>query len=217
MGSPRWEVGWGDDEGPVHWVTLARPFAVGVYEVTFREWEACVSGGGCGGRRPGDRGWGRGKRPVINVSWGDAQAYVAWLSRKAGEEYRLLSESEWEYVARAGTPGPYHFGSRISPSRANYGRNKGKTVPVGSYPANDFGLYDVHGNVQEWVEDCWNRGYRGAPTDGSAWESGDCFRRVTRGGSWNGEPRDVRSASRDRPLRLRVSDAGFRVARTLTP
>ena len=218
MGSPGSEEGRDDDEGPVHRVRFARPFAVGVYEVTFAEWDACLSGGGCGGHRPGDEGWGRGKRPVINVSWKDARAYVAWLSGKTGAEYRLLSESEWEYVARAGTTGRYHFGSRISPSQANYAGKKLKTVPVGSYPANDFGLHDVHGNVVEWVEDCWNKSYRGAPTDGSAWESGNCGRRVLRGGSWVSEPRNLRSADRSRSFSgFRYVSDGFRVARTLTP
>ena len=218
MGSPESEEGRGDSEGPVHEVTMARPFAVGVYEVTFGEWDACVSDGGCGGYRPGDDGWGRGVRPVINVSWVDAQGYVRWLSRKTGEEYRLLSESEWEYVARAETTGPYHFGSSLSPSQANYGWNRGGTVPVGSYSANGFGLHDVHGNVFEWVEDCWNGSYRGAPVDGSAWESGDCSRRVLRGGSRGGQPRSLRSAYRGwYSTGIRYNDAGFRVARTLTP
>ena len=214
MGSPEGEEGRYDNEGPVHRVTFERPFAVGVYEVTFAEWEACVSGGGCGGHRPVDAGWGRGNRPVMNVSWDDAQAYVEWLSGKTGEAYRLLSESEWEYVARAGT---YHFGSSLSPSQANYAESGNrKTVPVGSYSANGFGLHDVHGNVWEWVEDCWNESYRGAPSDGSAWESGDCERRVLRGGSWPSEPRNLRSANRHRfTTGYWHYYAGFRVARTL--
>ena len=219
MGSPESEEGRGDSEGPVHEVTMARPFAVGVYEVTFAEWDACVSDGGCGGYRPGDDGWGRGVRPVINVSWVDAQGYVRWLSRKTGEAYRLLSESEWEYVARAETTGPYHFGSSLSPSQANYGANRGGTVPVGSYSANGFGLHDVHGNVWEWVEDCWNnRYYGGVPADGSAWVSGDCGRRVLRGGSWGNDPGSLRSAGRIRSTTgFRFYRFGFRVARTLTP
>ena len=123
MGSRESEEGWRSNEGPVHRVTIAEPFAVGVYEVTFDEWDACVRDGGCGGYRPGDKGWGRWRRPVINVSWRDAQGYVRWLSREAGEEYRLLSESEWEYVARAGTGTPFHFGRTISTSQANYNGN----------------------------------------------------------------------------------------------
>ena len=230
MGSPSSEEGRHDSEGPVHRVRIAQPFAVGVYEVTFAEWDACVRDGGCGGYRPDDEGWGRGRRPVINVSWEDAQSYVGWLSRKTGEKYRLLSESEWEYVARAGTTGAFHFGATISTSRANYdgrytyssgrkGGYRGRTVPVGSFPANGFGLHDVHGNVREWVEDCWHADYRGAPSDMSAWtRRGDCGRRVLRGGSWNDLPRILRSALRSRnSTGDRFINLGFRVARTLTP
>ena len=229
MGSPSEESGRDDDEGPVHQVTIARPFAVGVYEVTFDEWEACRSGGGCGGYRlirDGDRdeGWGRGRRPVIDMSWDGAQAYVEWLSRKTGAEYRLLSEAEWEYVARAGTTTEYWWGDEIGRNRANCSRGCGsrwdgkQTAPVGSFSANPFGLHDVHGNVWEWVEDCWNGSYHGASTDGSAWKSGDCGRRVLRGGSWSFRPRVLRSAARYRlATGVRVSDVGFRVARTLTP
>ena len=171
MGSPPSEEGRGDDEGPVHRVTISEPFAVGVYEVTFEEWDACVSGGGCGGYRP--EGWGRSSRPVINVSWDDAQAYVAWLSGKTGEAYRLLSESEWEYAARAGTTTRYHWGDDVGRNRANCvddycGDSWEFTAPVGSFGANGFGLHDILGNVREWVEDCWNGSYAGAPSDGSA-------------------------------------------------
>ena len=219
-----------DDERPVHQVTISEPFAVGKYEVTFSEWDACVAAGGCGGYRPNDRGWGRGNRPVINVSWEDANAFVRWLSSETGKQYRLLSESEWEYVARAGTTGPFHFGSTISTDQANYngdytygngreGVYRKKTVPVGSFPSNKFGLHDVHGNVWEWVEDCWHSDYRGAPTDGSAWTSGgDCDRRVLRGGSWNSVPGYLRAAVRFRNgTGDRDNNDGFRVARTLTP
>ena len=222
MGSP--EAGRYDDEGPVHRVTIARPFAVGVYEVTFGEWDACVAGGGCGGHRLDDWGWGRGRRPVIYVSWEDAQAYVRWLSGKTGKAYRLLSESEWEYVARAGTTTRYWWGDGIGRNRANCdgcgSRWDGKkTAPVGSFSANGFGLHDVHGNVWEWVEDCWNDSYHGAPTDGSAWTSRIfCIGRVLRGGSWGVSPRYLRSANRYwDPSGLRSYNAGFRVARTLTP
>ena len=227
MGSPSREAGRYADEGPVHEVTIARPFAVGVYEVTFEEWDACRRGGGCT-HNPDDRGWGRGSRPVINVSWEDAQAYVRWLSRETGKRYRLLSESEWEYVARAGTTGPFHFGSTISTEQANYdgnythgsgrkGEYRRKTVPVGEFPPNAFGLHDVHGNVWEWVEDCWHASYDGAPSDGSAWTSGgDCSRRVLRGGSWDDVPQNLRSANRVRNTTgVRSDYIGFRVARTL--
>ena len=216
MGSPPSEGERGDDEGPVHRVTIVRAFAVGVYEVTFAEWDACVSGGGCGGYRPADEGWGRSRRPVINVSWEDTEGYVEWLSRKTGQTYRLLSESEWEYAARAGTTGRYHWGNRITPARANYGQNKGRTVEVGSYSPNGFGLYDMHGNVWEWVADCYSESYEGAPSDGSVWEAGDCSKSVLRGGSWDGRPRYLRSALRNWfTTGGRGDSAGFRVARTL--
>ena len=229
MGSPASEEARDGDEGPMHQVTIAQPFAVGKYEVTFAEWEACVTGGGCNGYRPGDNGWGRGRRPVINVSWEDVQAYVRWLSEQTGEVYRLLSEAEWEYVARAGTTTPFHTGTTISTEQANYdgnfaygsGRNgeyRGKTVPVGRFPANAFGLYDVHGNVWEWTQDCWNKSYAGAPSNGGAWERGACSRRVRRGGSWSNDPRLLRSATRyGNTAGNRINLNGVRLARTLTP
>ena len=191
MGSPSSEKGRYDGEGPQHRVTIPEPFAVGKYEVTFAEWDACVAAGGCYGHRLYDPGWGRGQRPVIVVSWEDAKAYVGWLSRKTGERYRLLSEAEWEYAARAGTRTRYHWGHSIGRNQANCDGcgsrwDDEKTAPVGSFPANGFGLHDVHGNVWEWVEDCWHGSYAGAPTDGRAWATGgDCERRVLRGGSWN--------------------------------
>ena len=227
MGSPSHEENRSDDEGPVHRVTIAQPFAVGVYEVTVGEWDACVSGGGCNGYRPDDAGWGRGRRPVINVSWDDAQAYVRWLSRQTGQSYRLLSEAEWEYVARAGTTTPFHFGRTISPAQANYdgnytygggrqGQYRERTVPVGSFRPNAFGLYDVHGNVWEWVQDCWNGSYAGAPSDGRVWETGDCRRRVLRGGSSDNNARNLRSAYRYRNTAdNRNNDNGFRITRSL--
>ena len=225
MGSPPSEEGRYDwEEGPVHRVSIPSVFAVGVYEVTFEEWDACVSAGGCGGYRPGDRGWGRGQRPVINVSWDDARAYVDWLSGETGEAYRLLSEAEWEYVARAGTRTRYHWGDAIGRNRANCDGcgsrwDGGKsTSPVGSFGANAFGLHDVHGNVFEWVEDCYYDSYAGAPRDGSAWKGGDCSFRVLRGGSWSYVPRDLRAASRFwYDSGDRNHNVGFRVARTFTP
>ncbi len=206
----------------VHRVVIGEPFAVGMYEVTFDEWEACVRGGGCNGYRPDDEGWGRGRRPVVNVDWGDAKAYVEWLSRETGKEYRLLSESEWEYVARGGSRTRYHWGDSIRQNRANCNGcgsrwDNERTAPVGSFGANGFGLYDVHGNVWEWVEDCWNDDYVGAPSDGSAWESGQCRRRVLRGGSWSYIPWLLRSANRNwLASGIRFNNVGFRVARTLT-
>ena len=227
MGSPWSEADRNDNEGPVRRVRIGYAFAVGKYEVTFAEWDACVSEGGCGGRRPSDVGWGRGKRPVINVSWEDAKGYVDWLSRKTGKEYRLLSESEWEYAARAGTAGPFHTGGTISTDQANYDGNyiygggvegvyRRKTVPVGSFGSNGFGLHDMHGNVSEWVEDCWKGSYAGAPSDGSARKSGNCSSQVLRGGSWSNDPGNLRSANRFRnSTGLRYGSDGFRVTRTL--
>ena len=224
MGSPSHEQDRTIREGPVHEVRIGAPFAAGVYEVTFTEWDACAASGGCGGHRPEDAGWGRGRRPAIHVGWDPAQSYVLWLSEKTGKRYRLLSESEWEYVARAGTRTPFHMGSTISTDQANYDGAKGqgayrrKTVPVGSFAANAWGLHDVHGNVWEWVQDCWNNSYAGAPSDGSARESRNCSLRVLRGGSWRGTPKLLRSANRSGfPSAARNNDVGFRVARTLKP
>ena len=224
MGSPDDEAGRYVDEGPRHEVRIGKKFAVGKYEVTFGEWDACVAGGGCGGYRPGDRGWGRGDRPVVNVSWEDAKGYVEWLAGKTGKGYRLLSESEWEYGARGGARTGYSWGGEIGVNRANCDGcgsrwdNK-STGPVGSFGANGYGLHDMHGNVWEWVEDCWHGDYEGAPRDGRAWTTGsDCSARVLRGGSWNYEPRYLRSALRFRiTAGIRYDYLGFRVARTLTP
>jgi len=222
-GSPPNEEGRYDDEGPQHPVRIERPFAVGVYEVTFDEWDACERDFGCS-KFVNDGGWGRGSQPLINVSWNDAQEYVAWLSGKTGAAYRLLSESEWEYAARAGTTTRFHFGSTIATSQANYsgigsgGISRDRTVPVGQFPANGFGLHDVHGNVDEWVQDCYHGSYDGAPRDGSAWESGGCPKRVLRGGCWNYSSRIVRSANRyGLEPDYRYHNLGFRVAQTLTP
>ena len=229
MGSPSGEKGRISTEGPVHRVTIQEPLAVGRYEVTFDEWDVCVRNGGCGGYRPHDRGWGRGSRPVIRVSWNDANSYVRWLSRETGEAYRLLSESEWEYAARAGTRTPFHTGPTISPDQANHngshsygsggrGLYRQRTMPAGSFSPNGFGLHDAHGNVREWVADCWHSNYAGAPSDGSAWMTGgDCHQRVVRGGSWWNTPDLLRSAHRGKyNVKIQSSDFfGFRVARTL--
>ncbi len=218
-------VGCWDDEFPVHTVTIPAPLAVGKYEVTFSEWDACVESGGCR-HVPLDWGWGRGNRPVINVSWEDTQEYVAWLSAQTGFEYRLLTESEWEYAARAGTRTAYSWGNEIGDNRANCGGcgsrwDDDRTAPVGSFGANRFGLHDMHGNASEWVEDCWNDNYVGAPSDGSARERSDCPYRVRRSGSKSHSPTGVRSASRTyNTPDDRTADEGtfgFRVARTLTP
>jgi formylglycine-generating enzyme required for sulfatase activity len=223
MGSPPAEQG----AETQHRVTIAAPFAVSKFEITFDEWDACVAGGGCGGYRPADEGWGRGNRPVMNTSWGDAKAYVAWLSRKTGQPYRLLSEAEWEYAARAGTTTMFSHGETISPTAANYDGstdgsgpsdvNRQSTLPVGSFSANAFGLYDMNGNVSEWVEDCWHDDYAaGAPTDGSAWLEGNCNGRVVRGGSWEDSQTELRSAARtggDKEDRFYTD--GLRIARSL--
>ena len=227
MGSPASEEFRGEEEGPQHSVTIGAPFAVGVYEVTFAEWDACVRAGGCG-YTPADHRWGRGRRPVINVSWQDAQAYVSWLSGQTGQRYRLLSEAEWEYAARAGTVTSRYWGESVSDQcRYANGANgsndsplchdgHGNTAPVGSLAPNAFGLYDVLGNVSEWTQDCWNDSYSGAPTDGRARESGDCGRRALRGGSWDINPWFLRSANRFRNTPAsRAIYYGFRVARTL--
>ena len=218
MGSPPSEKDRDYDEGPVHRVAFAAPFAVGVHEVTFAEWYACVSAGGCGDLP--DRAGYPGSRPVIAVSWDDAQSYVGWLSRATGEDYRLLSESEWEYVARAGTSTRYWWGNDIGRDRAHCCASvwSDVPVPVGSFAANAFGLHDVHGNVWEWTQDCWNRGYDGAPGDGTAWERGKCSRRVVRGGSWFNYPFRLRSAYRYWfGVEAQKYNLGFRVARTFVP
>ncbi len=225
MGSPARERG-PSDERPLHRGRIDYRFAVGVYEVTFAEWYACLDAGGCGNHLPDipDDSWDRENRPVIHVSWNDAQSYVRWLSARTGQSYRLLSESEWEYVARAGTETAYSWGDSIGVNRANcrgcgsQWDGKEQTAPVGSFAANAWGVYDMHGNAEEWVQDCWEGDYNDAPTDGSAWEYEDCIFRVMRGGSWVGDPGDLRSASRDfgsPDFRNPYSGSyGFRVARS---
>lgn len=217
MGSPEGEVGRNPDEGLQHRVTIAEPFAVGVYEVTFDQWDACVADGGCDGHRPSDNGWGRGQRPVVDVSWHHAQSFVDWLSSGTGHGYRLPSEAEWEYSARAGSDERYWTGDEIKPEYANFNGNVGRTIEVGSLRRpNAFGLHDVHGNVWEWVEDCWNDSYAGAPGNGTARRMGECNWRVLRGGSWHNGPGSVRSASRNGASPDdRFYSYGFRVARAL--
>ena len=263
MGS---EKGW--DAYPAHMVTIPQPLAVGRYEVTFSEWNSCVAEGGCQGYRPKDGGFGRGNRPVINVSWTDAQNYIHWLSMKTGKPYRLLSEAEWEYAARGGTQTSYFWGdsekrevvctyanvrpcSKVVPgrravveqktgsagtnthtekvSREEVGsRQKGTmrrkgTLPVGSLRPNAFGLYDMIGNVWELTADCWNRNYDGAPTDGRAWQQGDCQGHVIRGGSWKDDSKGVindftsfiRKLAWDN-ISWRENFIGFRVVRSLS-
>ena len=198
-------------------------FALGRYEVLFEEYDRFVAA--TGRESPDDRGWGRGGRPVINVSWEDATAYAEWLSAETGERYRLPSESEWEYAARAGTTTAYSWGSDVGQNRANcngcggWWDDESQTAPAGSFAANGWGLHDIHGNVYEWVEDCWHDSYARAPADGSAWtRGGNCGQRVVRGGTWLSGPRSLRSPVRDLfDVGRRTSTLGFRLARTLRP
>ncbi len=246
MGSPAWNAGPFGGDGPPRRVTIAYAFAIGVYEVTFDEWGACADAGGCGGREPGDYGWGRGRRPVTDVSWDDAQAYARWLSAETGEAYRLPSEAEWEYAARAGTQTSRYWGDGeedqcryangwdrewggtprgrgineqfgLTTASCSDGQGEG-TAPVGSYEPNRFGLYDMLGNLTEWAEDCWNAGYADAPDDGSAWSPGGCERRVLRGGTWSYAVEMLRVDFRV-PMRAdrRDNGLGFRVVRVLRP
>lgn len=247
MGSPVAEPNRSENEGPQRQVNV-RGFAVGTFSITFEQWDSCVSAGGCGGYQPADQGWGRGKRPVINVSWDDAKLFVEWLSVETGKTYRLLTEAEREYIARGGTQSVFSTGPSISTQDANFnGYEYGKlgskvpfqTTPVGTFKPNALGVYDVHGNVFEWTEDCWHPTYDGAPTDASAWktydrtgyweaptpgkpwtqkwESSGCDERVVRGGSWFSYYFNLRSAARSKAsVFSRESKIGFRVARTLS-
>ncbi len=205
---------------PVRTVTFIKPFMLGGSPVTFAEYDLFV--GATGQRNPGDEGWGRGKRPVINVSWDDAIAYSQWLSAETGKRYRLPSEAEWEYAARAGTTGDYYWDDRDNAEDFAWFdiNSKGKSHPVGEKQPSSFGLYDMSGNVGEWVQDCWHDNYQNAPTDGTAWEeknSGNCSRRVLRGGSWFGDADYLRSASRSRlNPDSRDFDIGFRLAQDLS-
>lgn len=212
------------DEEPVHKVTIPKPFAASKYAVTFDNWDACVIAGGCK-LLPDDRNWGRGNRPVMNVSWEDVtKQYLPWLSRVTHKTYRLLTEAEWEYAARAGGPGKYPWGEEIRSNRGNCDGcgsqwDKKQTAPVGSFEPNAFGLYDMHGNVWQWVGDCYHDNYDAAPADGSAWTE-DCKEdlRVLRGGSFMDVPTLIRSASRVRHNSgVQSGEIGFRVARTLAP
>ena len=205
-------------------MTIARAFAVGKFEVTFAEWDACVAGGGCAGNKsPSDQGWGRGRRPVVNVSIVDAREFASYLSRKTGKSYRLLSEAEWEYAARAGTTTDYPWGDAIGRGNASCDGcgsqwdNK-QTAPVGSFKPNAFGLFDMHGNAGEWVQDGWHPDYDNAPTDGSVWSSGAVPTPVQRGGAWFDVPFGLRSSSRYTfSAGFSNRTVGFRVARTLDP
>jgi formylglycine-generating enzyme required for sulfatase activity len=260
MGSPAGEEGRWADEGPQHVVTIGRPLAVGKFHVTADQYAAFVREtgyqasskcwtfeGGKGEERTG-RSWRNpgfaqeGSHPVVCVTWNDAKAYVDWMAKKTGKPYRLLSEAEFEYAARARTsPGAYPrfwFGAdekdlcrngngadqkardsiqgtqgwTFAPCNDGYAY----TSPAGHYTANAFGLYDMAGNAWQWTADCWHGDYTGAPADGSVWTSGDCSSRVVRGGSWKSNPRDLRAAARNRDT-VENDGVGFRLARTLTP
>jgi formylglycine-generating enzyme required for sulfatase activity len=218
------------DEKPLRQIAIGAYYA-GRYEVSFDEWAGCVAGGGCRGTPP-DAGWGRGRRPVINVSWNDAQRYAGWLSRETGKRYRLPSEAEFEYMMRAGSRSTYPWGEDGSHAClfANVADRQAKkqnsdwstfpcddgnalTAPVGSYRANALGLFDVAGNVWEWTMDCY-QSYRQASPDGTPFNPPNCSRRVIRGGSWSDAPRNLRSADRtasEPNATLKI--VGFRVVR----
>jgi formylglycine-generating enzyme required for sulfatase activity len=219
MGSPATEADRLPTEGPQHQVTIARPFAVGRTEVTFAQWDACVAAGAC--RKVSDNAWGRGDRPAINVGWSDAVQYVEWLAKMTGKPYRLLSEAEWEYAARAGTTTRFSFGDDDAElgRYAWYFKNADrKTQAVGTKMANGFGLYDMHGNVYEWVADPWHEKYEHAPSDGSVWRDNPVLNRhVARSGSWFFDAKSLRSASRvGPPSNLQDGNVGFRIARGLS-
>ena len=212
MGASDGEPGSTPDERPQHRVNFANPFSVGRFPVTLSEWDACVAATGCS-YRPTDQGWGRGRQPVINILWDDAKEYVAWLSRTTGKTYHLPSEAEREYVTRAGTTTAYWWGESFVPEQANCSPGTpelsptriggleqlaapARVLPVQSFVPNPWGLYQAHGNVYDWVEDCWNDNYNGAPSDGSAWTGRNCNGHVLRGGAFSRKPQAARSAAR---------------------
>ncbi len=228
MGSPNGEKGRSKNEGPRRKVTIAYPLAVAKFEISFDEWDACLEDGGCRGHKPEDEGRARGTLPVIDVDWFDAHAYIEWLNHKTGKKYRLLTEAEWEYAAKAGADTTYSWGAEASHEHANYGQDeccgtlvKGRdqwefTSPQGSFPPNAFGLHDLSGNLWEWVEDCWSEDPSKGPTDGSARMDGECALRIMKGGSWASMPVRIRAAFRDAfGPDDRGNIIGFRVARTL--
>jgi formylglycine-generating enzyme required for sulfatase activity len=222
------------DELPVHRVAIRESFAMGKHEITWDDWAACVRAGACPGLS--DHGWGRGRKPVINVSWDQARGYARWLSKKTGKRYRLPSEAEWEYAARAGSGDSRHWGNHQAPACecANVSNPTGRkkdgfegesflcedgyddTAPVGSFKPNAFGLHDMLGNVWEWTADCYHDDYQGAPVNGKPRTKGDCRYRVYRGGSWVSVPDLVRSAVRNRGRAgLYDTNLGFRLVREL--
>ncbi|MBT8472485.1 MAG: SUMF1/EgtB/PvdO family nonheme iron enzyme [Marinicaulis sp.] len=222
IGAPVGEAARQETEGPMAFVAIQRPFAISASEITFAQWDACVADGGCA-YRPADSGWGRADRPVINVSFADATSYTRWLSAKTGNTYRLPSEAEWEFAARAGNAGPLSINGALSPTVANYNGNypfagprgefRERTTPVASFAPNAYGLFDMHGNVWEWTSDCWAASHAGNPGDGSP-RSGECSSRVLKGGAWNTGGWRLRSAHRiEKRAAARENDIGFRVVR----
>jgi formylglycine-generating enzyme required for sulfatase activity len=219
MGSSPSQPGFDFDEWPQHAVEVGR-FAIGRFEVTFAEWDACVAAGACS-LVPEDEGWGRGDRPVVNIGWYDIQDYLDWLSRRTGHRYRLPSEAEWEYAARARTDTTYWWGDATGGGEANCAGCGSEwdgrmTAPVGSFPPNGFGLYDMLGNVTEWVADAYRPNYLNAPKNGSTWSAVTIEYFVGRGGSWYSTPLNIRAANRQFAWPwLMEADFGFRVARSL--
>ncbi len=248
MGSPESEPERDPDE-PQHRVAIKRAFAIATTQVTWNQWEACVRDNWCegaeidralrsnadGSRNPNYKDYGRGTRPAVGMSWYDAQRFVGWLNWKTGHDdlYRLPSEAEWEYAARAGTTTPYPWGATIDYNRGNFGKpghgERGphaegadrwgnETAPVGSFPPNAWGLHDMHGNVFEWTQDCYEADMKNAPVDGSASTEGDCSVRVFRNGTFTSNPYMHRSARRGAPYAANTRGRdylGFRVARSL--
>jgi formylglycine-generating enzyme required for sulfatase activity len=226
MGTPASEPQREPGEDPQHRVTLAQPFAVGRFSISFDEWDACLADGGCDDFKGSDGGFGRGRLPAAGITFAAAKSYLGWISKKVGRTYRLPSESEREYFARAGTTTPFWFGNTISAKQANYATvssyNNAGNIDihdngprlVDSYTPNKFGLYQVHGNVREWTEDCYNKRYtQDKPGDGSPWLDGNCTKRMARGGYWLDLPDKIRSGARygtDTAAGL-----SFRVVRTL--
>jgi formylglycine-generating enzyme required for sulfatase activity len=212
-----------NDEQPVHVVHIRRPIAVIRYEITFDQYDEFAKA--TGGQLPDDEGFGRGRRPVIRVSWNEAVDYAAWLSKQTGKRYRLPTEAEWEYAARGGTETAYWWGNEMKPGLANCiscgtRPEDRQTAPVGSFKPNPFGLFDTAGNVREWVQDCWHDNYQGAPSDGSAWEknqNGNCNGRVHRGGAFRSVNKgNVRSSSRAMyRADARPDHVGFRLVREI--
>jgi formylglycine-generating enzyme required for sulfatase activity len=215
----------GDAHGakPIHSVTVPA-FRMMEHEVTFAQWDACIMAGACN-HRPSDEGWGRGSRPVFGVSWNDVvQQFIPWLNKASGKKFRLPSEAEWEYAARAGGTTDYSWGNVITCNQARYGRynsggycgnSKDGTLPVKSFSPNRFGLYDMHGNVSEWVQDCWNENYQQAPSNGGAWLTGQCKNRVNRGGFWMSDPDFIKTFFRNSTAasaRYSYQGNGFRLA-----